>query len=172
MKMKSKSFPKLHIFLLFLILFLQFCQKEEALLIDKEQFIEIYARLLIINELRVNKSDQDRLLNELYTTNNVSLAEIDSTVSYFNSHPREWVEIYNRVREKIQKIKSDYQIDSSKNIDSLISKSKSKISTKSIRKSFIGDENEKKARNPKGEKKSIEENQKKKSGNKKSDQVE
>ena len=112
------------------------------------------------------------MLNELYTTNNVSLAEIDSTVSYFNSHPREWVEIYNRVREKIQKIKSDYQIDSSKNIDSLISKSKSKISTKSIRKSFIGDENEKKARNPKGEKNSIEENQKKKSGNKKSDQVE
>ena len=172
MKMKSKSFPKLHFFCLFVSVFLQFCQKEEALLIDKEQFIEIYARLLIINELRVNKSDQDRLLNELYTTNNVSLAEIDSTVSYFNSHPREWVEIYNRVREKIQKIKSDYQIDSSKNIDSLISKSKSKISTKSIRKSFIGDENEKKARNPKGEKNSIEENQKKKSGNKKSDQVE
>jgi hypothetical protein len=152
-----------------MIFFLQFCQKEEALTINKEQFIEIYARLLIINELRVNKSVQDRLLNELYTESNVTLAEIDSTVSYYNSNPREWVDIYSRVREKIQKIKSEYKIDSSKIVDSLISKSKSKISTKSLRKSFIGDDNEKKLRSPQSQKKSEEEKQGKKSGNRKSE---
>jgi hypothetical protein len=152
-----------------MIFFLQFCQKEESLTIDKEQFIEIYARLLIINELRVSKSVQDRLLNELYTESNVTLTEIDSTVSYYNSNPREWVDIYNRVREKIQKIKSEYQIDSSKKVDSLILKSKSKISTKSLRKSFIGDDNGKTIRDIQRKKKSERENQDKKNGNRKSD---
>ena len=170
MKMKPKSFPKLQIFFAFMILFLQFCQKEETLTIDKEQFIEIYARLLIINELRIEKSFRSRLLQELYTENDVSSADIDSTISYYNSNPREWVGIYNRVREKIQKIKSEYQIDSSKKIDSLISKSKSKISTKSLQKSFIGDDSEKKLKDPQRQKNSKEDKkQGKVSGNRKSD---
>jgi hypothetical protein len=143
MKMMSKSFPKLQFIFVFIIVFLQFCQNEKTLTINKEQFIEIYARILIINELKVEKSFQNRLLQELYIENNVTSAEIDSSVSYYNSNSREWVEIYNRVREKIQKIRSDYKTESSKKLDSLLSKPKSKLSTKSYRKSFIGDQKEK-----------------------------
>jgi hypothetical protein len=143
MKMNSKTFPKLQIILAFLVIFLQFCQKKEKITIDQEQFIEIYARLLIINELKVEKSFHDRLLQNLFNENNVTSAEIDSTVSYYNSNPREWVYIYNRVREKILKIKSEYQTDSSKKVDSLRAKTISKISTKSKKKSFIEDDQKK-----------------------------
>jgi hypothetical protein len=139
MKMIPKSFPKLQIFLFILIFCFQSCQKEEPDIIEQEQFIEIYSRLLIINELKVEKNTQDRLLQELYKINNVSAAEIDSTVSYYNAHPREWVSIYNRLREKIQKIKREFQEDAIKKSDSLLSKQKSIISTKSFRKSFKSD---------------------------------
>ena len=139
MKMKSKSFPKLQIIFIILVFFLQFCQKEQASVIDTDKFIEIYSRLLIINELKVEKETRDRLIRELFNKNNVSATEIDSTVSYYNSKSREWVTIYKRVREKIQNLKSEYQEDDKKKPDSLLSKPKSIISTKSFRKSFIDD---------------------------------
>jgi hypothetical protein len=167
MKMNAKSFPLLQLFLIFLIFFFQFCKKEEALTVNKEQFIEIYARLLIINELRVERPVQDRLIQELYKMHNVTATEIDSTISYYNSKPREWVEIYNLVREKIQNIKNEYKTDSSKKVDSLISKSKSKISTKSFEKSFIGDDADKKLKSRQNQKESKEKGVKR--GDKKSD---
>ena len=111
MKMKSKTFPKLQIILLLFLFFLFSCQNEQALTIDKEQFIEIYARLLIINEMKVKKEIRDNLILKLFSDNNITSTEIDSTVSYYNSNPTEWVEIYNVVHEKIQKIRSDYQED-------------------------------------------------------------
>jgi hypothetical protein len=144
MKMMPKTFPKLQIFFVLLIFFLQFCQKEKTITIAKEQFIEIYARLLIINELKIKKPDRDRLLQELYSENDITSVDIDSTISYLNSNPREWVEVYNRVREKIQKIRTENQKESSKKIDSLLSKPRSINSTKSRRKSFIDEEEKKK----------------------------
>jgi hypothetical protein len=139
MKLESKTFPKLQIILVFLVIFLQFCHKEKAETIDKEQFIEIYARLLIINELKVSKEFHDRLLQELYNENNVTAAEIDSTISYYNSNPREWIDIYKRTREKIQKIRTDFKTDHIKKSDSLRSQSKSKLPTRPGQKSFIDD---------------------------------
>jgi len=138
--MKSKSFPKLQIFFAFMIFFLQFCQKEQTLTIDKEQFIEIYARLLIINELTVKKDFRDRLLLDLYSENNITPADIDSTVSYYNSNPSEWVDIYDLVRKKIQKIKDDNKKESSKKIDSLLSKPRDTRPTKSLNKNFNSDD--------------------------------
>lgn len=143
MKMKSKSFPKLQIFLTFMLFFVFFCEKEKTITINKEQFIEIYARLLIINEMKVDKEFQDRLLQELYTNNNITTADIDSTVSYYNSNPREWVEIYDLIRKKIQEIRNEYKAESSKNLDSLLSKPRPIRRKKSYIKNFIGDDKEK-----------------------------
>ena len=143
MKMKSKSFPKLQIFLTFMLFFVFFCEKEKTTTINKEQFIEIYARLLIINEMKVDKEFQDRLLQKLYTNNNITTADIDSTVSSYNSNPREWVEIYDLVRKKIQEIRNEYKTESSKNLDSLLSKPRPIRRKKSYIKSFIDDDKEK-----------------------------
>ncbi len=143
MKTKSKSFPKLQIFLIFVLFFAFFCEKEKTTTIKKEQFIEIYARLLIINEMKVDKEFQDRLLQELYTNNNITTADIDSTVSYYNSNPRNWVEIYDLVRKKIQEIRNEYKTESSINIDSLLSKPRPIHRIKSYLKKFIADDKEK-----------------------------
>jgi hypothetical protein len=139
MKMKSNSFPKLQIFLFF-FLFLSFsCQKEKILIINKEQFIEIYARLLIINELRVKNEFLDSLVQELYSDNNITTANIDSTVSYYNSNPGEWVEVYNLVRERIQEIKTDLKAVP----DSLSPKQRKRPPLESYRKNFLREDKEK-----------------------------
>ena len=143
MKLKSKSFPIFQFFLILMLFFVFFCEKEKTTTINKEQFIEIYARLLIINEMKVDKEFQDRLLQELYTNNNITTADIDSTVSSYNSNPREWVEIFDLVRKKIQEIRNEYKTDSSKNIDSLLSKPRPIRRIKSYLKNFIGDDKEK-----------------------------
>jgi len=142
MNIKSKTFPKLQIFLSFFLFFLFSCQKEETLTIDKEQFIEIYARLLIINEMKIRKEFRDNLFQKLYSDYKITTNELDSTISYYNSNPGEWVEIYNLVREKIQKIRSDYQTDSSRKIDSLLSKPRKNLLKKSNRRRFMSDEKE------------------------------
>jgi hypothetical protein len=143
MKTKPKSFPKLQIFLIFVLFFAFFCEKEKTTTIKKEQFIEIYARLLIINEMKVDKEFQDRLLQELYTNNNITTADIDSTVSSYNSNHREWVEIFDLVRKKIQEIRNEYKTESSINIDSLLSKPRPIRRIKSYLKKFIADDKEK-----------------------------
>jgi len=143
MKMKPKSFPKLQIILPFFLFFLFSCQEEKTSTINKEQFIEIYTRVLIINEMKIKKSFRDSLLQEMYSEENITTADIDSSISYFNSNPREWVEIYNRVRERMQDIKNKIKEKSSKKIDSLLSAPRSSPSKKSYRKSFFGDKKKK-----------------------------
>ena len=143
MKLTLKTFHKLQIFLIFLIFFSFSCQKEKTSTINKEQFIEIYARLLIINELTVKKDFRDRLLLDLYSENNITPADIDSTVSYYNSNPSEWVDIYDLVRKKIQKIKDDNKKESSKIIDSLLSKPRDTRPIKSLEKNFNDNDKEK-----------------------------
>ena len=119
MKMTTKSFPKLQTIFMILPIILISCQKDKTLIINKEQFIDIYARILIINQMTIDKKNQDHLLQELYDQNNITQANIDSTVSFYNSNPKEWVEIYDRIRETIMKLKNKYKTNPSRNSDTI-----------------------------------------------------
>jgi hypothetical protein len=107
MKFKAKTFQKLQfiLFLSFLVLFS--CQKEKERIIDDQQFIEIYARLLIIYEMNINKDYHDRLVEEVFDKFNVTAAQVDSTVTSLNAQPKKWVEILTQVRERIHDIRED-----------------------------------------------------------------
>ena len=87
MTLEAKTFPKLHFFSILLIFIFIFCQSEPEIIIDSEQFIEIYSRLLIIHEMGINKEYHDRLMAELFINYNVNAAKIDSTINYLNSQP-------------------------------------------------------------------------------------
>ena len=106
-----KSFPKLQIIFIFLLIFLLSCSSERSNVLDNEKFIEIYARLLIISEMDINKEYQDRLIGELFRDYGVSRAEIDSSITYFNAHQEEWVEILGKARDKIQEIRKEMVVE-------------------------------------------------------------
>ena len=117
--MTTKSFPKLQTIFMILPIILFSCQKDKTLVINKEQFINIYARILIINQMTIDKKIHNHLLQELYDQNNITQANIDSTVSYYNSNPQEWVEIYDRIRKTILELKNNYETKPSRNSDSV-----------------------------------------------------
>jgi hypothetical protein len=114
--------------------------------------------------MNIKKEFHDRLLQGLYSEYNVSTTNIDSTVSYYNSNPGEWVDIYNRVRKKIQEIRKKYKTESSLKIDSLLSKPRQTRPLNSYKKGKITDDKINKSIEPR---KKSEENKKTKSaGNK------
>lgn len=59
----------------------------------------------------INKEYQDRLIGELYRDYGVSRAEIDSSITYFNAHQEEWVEILGKTRDKIQEIRKGMVVE-------------------------------------------------------------
>ena len=100
-----KSFPILQIiFLFFLISFIS-CSEKHSTTIDNEEFIEIYARLLIIYEMDISKEYHDRLIDELFREHNTTLVQIDSTLSFLNENPEDWVPILEKVRDRIQELR-------------------------------------------------------------------
>jgi len=106
-----KSFPKLQIIFIFSFIFLFSCKSERSDVLDNEKFIEIYARLLIISEMDINKEYQDRLIGELYRDYGVSKAKIDSSITDLNAHPEEWAEILGKTRDKIQELRKETIIE-------------------------------------------------------------
>jgi len=104
----------MQIIFIFLLIFLLSCSSEPSNVLDNEKFIEIYARLLIISEMDINKEYQDRLIGGLYRDYGVSKAKIDSSITYFNAHQEEWVEILGKTRDKIQEIRKEMVVEEKK----------------------------------------------------------
>lgn len=109
MKQKTHSFQSLLIiFSLFLII--MGCNEKKKVTIEKDQFIEIYSRLLIIHELEISKEYQDRLLGELFSEFQVTSSAIDSTIAEMNRQPDEWLDVLEQVRARIQEYKKNVEI--------------------------------------------------------------
>lgn len=103
-----KSFPKLQIFFLCILISFTACTDKPVSTVDNEKFIEIYARLLIIYELEVSKEYHDRLIDELFREYQITADQIDSTLSYLNHNPEEWVSTLDQIRKRIQALRNEF----------------------------------------------------------------
>jgi hypothetical protein len=90
-----------------MLIVLSSCAEKSATTLDNEKFIEIYARLLIIYEMEINKDHHDRLIDELFREYNTTSDQIDSTLVYLNNNPEEWVATLDNVRKKIQELRKE-----------------------------------------------------------------
>lgn len=134
MTFKLKSFPKIQFFLIIVVSVLLSCQSEPKNIIDNEQFIEIYSRLLIIHEMEINKEYHDRLIQELFDNYHVTSADVDSTVNYLNKHPENWLYILSKVKDRINEIKKKMTPQASKTSEA----DKNQVKTPEIRKDKKG----------------------------------
>lgn len=90
--------------LLFYFIFISACTSyTEAL--SETDFIEVYARLTIINELKTNKVHHDKLVEELLEEFNIQVSDIQKTVHIYQNNPREWLQILEKVKDKINEIR-------------------------------------------------------------------
>ena len=102
MNIKVKSFPYF-LFILMMVLFYSLaCRTTHEKIIGKKQFIEIYARLLIIDEMDLTVEYKDRLRTELMQQNKITRVDIEKTINYYNTKPEEWIEILGKTRDRIE----------------------------------------------------------------------
>jgi hypothetical protein len=106
MKLKAKSFPVLLLFLFFFSWSAQSCKSEHPRIIGQKQFIEIFARLLIIDEMELSPEHKEKLRQELLQQFKVTKTAIDQTIEYYNSQPEKWVDLLAKTRDRIDKLRT------------------------------------------------------------------
>jgi uncharacterized protein (DUF433 family) len=92
-------------FLLFLIFTFLSCSSIDDPNISETDFITIYANLTIINELNVSKDYHDKLVEELLHEFNIQVADIQKSIEFYQKNPRQWLEILEKVKEKISEFR-------------------------------------------------------------------
>ena len=105
MKVMLKTFPKSKI-IIFLLSFLTICcNSEKKSPIDKTQFVEVYAGLTIIDELKIPASQKDSLVTDLLIEKQVSREDLKKSMDHFKQNPEEWVDILLLARDRIKEMK-------------------------------------------------------------------
>lgn len=107
MKKNLKSFPNNKIFIFLLTILLICCSSESKKIIESELFINIYAQLLIINELKIKNLNKESFTNDLLRKNNVSREDLNLALEFYKQNPEKWVSILQKVRDRIRELKKD-----------------------------------------------------------------
>ena len=107
MKKNLKTFPNNKIFIFLLTILLICCNSESKIIIKSEQFINIYAQLLIINELKIKNVNKESFTNDLLKRNNVSKEDLNLALDSYKQNPEEWVSILQKVRDRMRELKKD-----------------------------------------------------------------
>ena len=91
--------------LIFLLILSIGCNSENEPIISENDFIVLYAKLTIINELNVNKEHHDRLVAELLFEFNIHISDIQKSVEFYQKKPRQWLAILEKVKEEINNLR-------------------------------------------------------------------
>ena len=76
---------------------------------DQSDFIEVYARLSIINEMQITTDIKQRLSMQLFDQHKTTEACFKQTVDFYHKSPEEWIIIIEKVKVRIQELKQLYQ---------------------------------------------------------------
>ena len=94
-------------FLLLIFYLFSNCASLNNPTISESDFISIYAKLTIINELNVSKEHHDRLVEELLYEFNIQVSDIQKSVEFYQKNPRQWLTILEKVKDKIADLRKE-----------------------------------------------------------------
>lgn len=94
--------------LIFIFLVLTGCKQDK--IIGEEKFIDIYTSMILEKDTTsISSPNNEKLLNDILTNNNVSLEEYKSTIQYYNEDSERWegffVKALARLEEKKNPVK-------------------------------------------------------------------
>ena len=92
-------------FLLLMLFLLSNCTSKDYPTISESDFISIYSKLSIINELNVSKVHRDNLVEELLFEFNIEVSDIQKSVDFYQKNPRQWLEIMEKVKNEINELR-------------------------------------------------------------------
>ncbi len=106
MSVRIKSFHSFKYILIFSSFLSFFCGRETAPGIDEEKFIDVYANYLVLDELKVSDSLRTRYQSKLLSENMMTEEELRGSIAYYQDDPERWVDLLERLRDRIKEIKS------------------------------------------------------------------
>lgn len=92
-------------FLFLLFVFFIGCSSNDNPTLSESNFISMYARLTIINELNIDKEYHDKLIEELLLEFNIQVADIQKSVDFYQKNPQKWLKILEKVKDQISEYK-------------------------------------------------------------------
>jgi hypothetical protein len=108
MKYMLKTFPKNTIVVIILLIMFIGCKSGNECL-DQTVFIELYARLSIINEMQINTDLKQKLAMQLFDQHSTTEACFKQTVNFYHQSPEEWIVIIEKVKKRMRELKELYQ---------------------------------------------------------------
>ncbi len=116
MTLPTNSFHSFKYIVIFIPFLVFFCGRETAPGIDEEKFIDVYARFLIIGELRMDDSLRFQYQEKLLSENSMTRTELKQSISFFREDPERWVPILEQIRDRIKALKTEAPEDSTKQL--------------------------------------------------------
>jgi len=99
---KMSFFFAFFIFTLIFTLLFQGCTSDKPKLLKKKKFIEVYAELMIIEQLAIEEPEKLELTANVFTNHQITQTRFLATKEYYKRNPKYWSKIYKAVEEKIR----------------------------------------------------------------------
>ena len=85
--------------------FLFACSEKTEDRIAEQKFIDLYAHILILNEIE-NDSTRQLFKEKLLSHEGVTSKQVDSTLIYYKDNPETWPEVMRQIRDRIKELRA------------------------------------------------------------------
>jgi hypothetical protein len=91
------------LFFSFIFIFFFSCSNKKERILDKNEFIDIYSDLILINSNpKYSNEERKQKADELFNKNNINQKAIWNTVNKFNEYFDDWRDIYKEIISQIE----------------------------------------------------------------------
>ena len=93
----------IYLFFSFIFIFSFSCSNKKERILDKNEFIDIYSDLILINSNhKYSNEERKQKADELFNKNNINQKAIWNTVNKFNEYFDDWRDIYKEIISQIE----------------------------------------------------------------------
>ncbi len=75
-------------------------------LMSDEKFIDILARLMIIEQLKIGQNEKLPLIKEVFKEYNTTRTAFDAYKKYYENDTKHWITIYRKTEKRIKELSS------------------------------------------------------------------
>ncbi len=92
------------------------CSKNEnADFIDEDQFVDILARLMIIEQLKIGQTEKLPLIKQVFKEYHTDNAAFNAYKKRYENDTKHWINIYKKVEKRIRELSSPNKLLTPKN---------------------------------------------------------
>jgi hypothetical protein len=83
------------------------CSQQKKNTLTKEEVVQVLSDLMLIENMSVNDTTKVKLIYDCLNKHNVTIKNLQETITKFENKPDYWQDVYDRVKEYLTKTKPD-----------------------------------------------------------------